>query len=569
MGKICHLFFMVYQRIKSNLFPLNRAKSSEAVGPLLNQTLNPEDGSIEEHSWEDMVEIFSSQMEMTMGIDYFPPSLKAKIYKDLRLYWNPTSCGNCFPSRSTKKQVHSYNPTQLNLDTLARCLVGYACPYKGYMPLRLDQLEPNPTEGILTRYCQTILKELVASYRKKMKNVSFHFYADDDLQMSRQETYDAIDCSILGDDVGLTNVMAVCKPKLKNHPDAILVTETLRWGYYNSTVLDYLETSLSTSLSMIPTLYGLHLTNPIALGSTTLFKVKIGSDLQSKPVTLFWRSAHQFENVQLQISDEIKLFVNALKEKCLLKGENGFQTAINAQRMKGDGGILRDTLMTSQLVLKRLTSLMDPRESLSFTVSRHFAGSLHSLKSWMNGRPLKRIISSQSCLPYVHKFFLLQNPPLRLVLIPTRHFVVHTCHFHPDRTSQQELRIDWADKYLDVHYVDNFEFHNEIVDGNLRILVSFLIPHDQKIVNNYYCGALVDLTTNTTMLGVGTFAEDKTPGISVQSNTVFKWPSHSSGDVPNGPYMKAVSCKESRNQFSVNVKLFSSDNAKGNSVKFS
>ena len=71
-----------------------------------------------------------------------------------------------------------FRATQLEPKTFEWRVDILSCPFNGYSPLQLnDQEKMSTTEGIATRYCQNVLKNLVGSYKKMKRNVKFHFHA--------------------------------------------------------------------------------------------------------------------------------------------------------------------------------------------------------------------------------------------------------------------------------------------------------------------------------------------------------------------------------------------------------
>jgi hypothetical protein len=114
-------------------------------------------------------------------------------------------------------------------------------------------------------------------------------------------TFDIIDCSCLADQVGLVNLIIGSSKKLADTPEAVLLTESSNWNLLGMNALDYVEKTLCSPLSMIPTIYGLRLKNHIELESSEpTFKSYVGY-----AVKLWWQKALPFRNVVPSLSPEL------------------------------------------------------------------------------------------------------------------------------------------------------------------------------------------------------------------------------------------------------------------------
>ncbi len=258
------------------------------IGSVIDRSL----GNIPEKPDEILNQMSRERYMAMMITDKFPQSLKLHLLEEISLYFETGNC-NFY---SKKKDIFAANPTLLDPKSLNWQVDISSCPFDSYLPLPFDELEASAEGGVVTRYCQKQLKNLVAEYRRKMKNVKFHFYASEDLQYCLSETtekFDVIDSSGLADEVGLANVLVSTIQRLELHPDALLLTESVDWGNLESTVALYLESSLGAPLSMIPTIYGLRLMNHVDLGSTSLIDREYTA-YGCRPVTLSWRLAPRF-----------------------------------------------------------------------------------------------------------------------------------------------------------------------------------------------------------------------------------------------------------------------------------
>ena len=133
-----------------------------------------------------------------------------------------------------------------------------------------------------------------------------------------------VHCSDYCDVVGLANLLpATTDCLVQDNTDVMILTETTAWANHNvlneySTVADYVQLVLGCPLSMIPTLYGLRLTNHLLLSSHK--RVKWHDNKSTSPVTLKWLKTTGFsDNVKLDISSTLNKAVNRLAEMCFIQ----------------------------------------------------------------------------------------------------------------------------------------------------------------------------------------------------------------------------------------------------------
>ena len=107
-------------------------------------------------------------------------------------------------------------------------------------------------------------------------------------------------------------------------PDSILLTETKFWrglnhlNHIKPLIADFIENSLCCSLSMIPTLYGMQLTNHVKLGSPVC--LRFHNWISANEITLKWNRAPAYSNnVKLNFSPALKSTMNRLVKLCFQK----------------------------------------------------------------------------------------------------------------------------------------------------------------------------------------------------------------------------------------------------------
>ena len=78
--------------------------------------------------------------------------------------------------------------------------------------------------------------------------------------------FQVIDCSNLADHYGMANLIPAARNCLAEDLNAVILTNSLTWQLLKPTVPEYVETALMCPMTVIPTLYGLRLTDHVQLG---------------------------------------------------------------------------------------------------------------------------------------------------------------------------------------------------------------------------------------------------------------------------------------------------------------
>ena len=217
-------------------------------------------------SFSAYVNVFTQKVEENVGNEHLPDSVKNKIRDEARQYFETGSCANL-----QDESRGFLNPTMLHPISRKWQVNYYACPFYGYIPLaNEEQLDTKASSGILTRSSHQILKTLVSSYRKKMHLVKIFVHLEDSLEFCYRQKikFDVIDSSYLSDVVGLANIVNACSKILSDHPEAKFFTNTTNWTNLAPTIEEYVEKSLCSPLSLIPTYYGLRLLDHVELGAS-------------------------------------------------------------------------------------------------------------------------------------------------------------------------------------------------------------------------------------------------------------------------------------------------------------
>ena len=494
-----------------------------------------------------------------MAAQEFPKSLEKKLYEETKIYFDT----GYFSSAKRNNSPVALNPTLLEPKTYSWRVDVTSFPFDSYLPLPLDELETSASEGIVALYCQKILKNLVAEYQRKKKSVTFHIHSSDDLQFclsKSSDKFDVIDSSSLADKVGLANLILSAFHKLEAHPDAVLLTESMKWESVAKSVALYVEESLCAPLSMIPTIYGLGLSNPVELGSTSL--VEKDTIFAYPPVTLSWRPTPRSENLPISTSVALECCLKQLEKKCFFKEET-----TDAAR-KECVGLQRYTPLTFSLVTTRLTGFnVKPGTALfQSQIPPRFSFAQRSLDAWAHHRPVALVSASKPFSSTLKANFdqnkmVFPATTLRVVLVPCNRYV------DQDIRSGSLKTFNWAAEIPRAHYIDNFDLvYQRNPDGSFRsVQVSFLLPHEHGLEETH-CGVLVDLESGTTMMFIGA-VKDMQQKIYESPHPTVKQSSTSSSTIPSG--LHVVRCEESEQDFSLQIDIdANADDLKGKQLNY-
>ena len=458
------------------------------------------------------------------------------------------------------------NPTMLH-PTSHLWQVESAIPFDGYLPLTKEELITSSSDKILLRSCQNILKKLVSNYRQRTATTAIFFYLEDALEFCYAETeeFDVIDCSNLADHVGLLNIINASSSRLSNKPGAVLLTESMSWRKLAYSVKQYVEESLCSPLSMIPTIYGLRLASHVELGNSTPVGLQVP---KTHPAILSWRKAPPFTNIPLCPSPMLTGCLEQLARKCFiverptedsdneernrlqLYTAKTFHYVMNSmlQRIGGDGLWLKmDFPSVFNLNRKTLDAWRDSKTILKFSAC-HFNTSLEceyleTFKEWF-----RRIGRREIRL-------------LRLVIVPRSPLVLlglKECLRVPGY-GVEILRQEFARQ--NVHFIDNFQLEIEKNSaGEIRtVSVSFLLTPDHGLEKSHFV-IVVDIVTGLP------FIVFESIGSLQSENFRLPYPFKAQAIHPSTGemQMKVVSCIESEDQYQMKIKKV----CRGKSCKF-
>lgn len=251
-----------------------------------------------------------------MVVEHFPQELKTAIVFEVHNFFFELESD--IPSGHKGKFI---NPTMLEPKSKRWIVHHTICPFNSYLPLPLNN-ELNPqkaNEGCAaTYYCQGVLQTRLHLYQKKKEKIKWVFHLGDPIELcySLTELFDAIDCSGLSDEVGLANLVNAAGRRLSQEPESVVLLETSTWTRLAPTVVSYLEEALCAPLSMLPTIYGLRLADPLPIGASIP-----PESLTRTTVCLTLKRTHSYQNLKLDFVSSFRPWLSRLARRCFSPGQ--------------------------------------------------------------------------------------------------------------------------------------------------------------------------------------------------------------------------------------------------------
>ena len=472
--------------------------------------------------------------EESIGVQNLQERVKEKIHDEVRNYYKTGSCA------SLQNETRGFlNPTMLH-PTSRKWKVSFAlCPFHGYLPLvKEEQLDTSVSPGILTRSCHQILKTLVSSYRKKMDVVQLFVHLEDSLEFCYRQKikFDVIDSSYLSDVVGLANIVNACSKILSDHPEAKFFTNTTNWTNLAPTIEEYVEKSLCSPLSLIPTYYGLRLMDHIELGASVL-----GRLIRAQyPFNLCWKKAPLYRNIVLTPCTTVTAFRQNLARICfdrqILRKDSGL--------LPGDGcGMISYSPRTFYYVMNALTERIggDEKwlEASDLQLPRDFNGIRLALDALIDGRPVLKLSTriTSSDLKKISLTSCFGSPVLRIVLRPLPNSGIPMDH---------------------LQYIDNFEFKIKMnaAEEIMSVFVSLLLPLDNDIEGKY-AAVIIDFLNGIDIIDLGPLKSFQMENVCGSYPYPFKATSLETDSTTEeeASQLMVIKCTENELKFALKIKV--------------
>ena len=472
-------------------------------------------GLAEDIEEQEKFDFLADKVSEHMGVNGFPESLKQAVILETRKFlFEPEE-------EVGKSKVIYINPTLLELNSRKWSVYHRVCPFNGYLPLPINELNPMVDDCTrVTAYCQQVLRNYLISFREKRHNIRwiFHFGNPLELCYSITEKFDVIDCSNLADDVGLANLIVAAGLRLSEEVESGLLLETSYWISSASTIVEYIEDGLCAPLSMLPSMYGLRLVHPTQFGAST--------PPDSNVVFLTWKRTPPYENLRPDFLPSFLPWLSRLALKC-------FSTSATTDSV-GSFGMAFYTPLTFFYILTsaaqrigRGFDALNQCEILLKKLGKPFELALRTLHRWtwicmlsqigshhLDTEAMDRVIQHISRSPGVHllvsnipfdrielasfieaqkKLRFLTSPMFRVILLP-----------HEDYENLQSNKPVVISSCSNASCIDNINLDlMKLHENSLGwCKVSFPIISDHEL-NNTHSAVVVDVQTGLPIIFMG------------------------------------------------------------------
>lgn len=273
---------------------------------------------ITDSSTEQMIRILKRKFPNYASSTSCAVTFHSLCSKDLECFFRT---GNCL---ALTESISSFNPTLFSLKENEFNVKIGSCPFEAYLPVPFEEQLASDFENInedVYSYCQAKLKLMVTKLLAHKHRIAFHFYFGDCLELclrnrNMKKKFQVIHYSpLIVDTVGLTNIVSSASGCLASLDSCLLTGFNLLNFEVPKivSVSEYIESFLCCPLSLIPTLYGMRLTNDIQLSSLNPVKLHEGI-FKNVFILLKWQTAICYSaNIPLDISPALHDALGKLK----------------------------------------------------------------------------------------------------------------------------------------------------------------------------------------------------------------------------------------------------------------
>ena len=391
--------------------------------------------------------------------------------------------GNCGPVTS---EMVCINPTLLEVDSNRWIAHGLSCPFESFLPFPFEQLmmatnsSCTDNKDTLFHHCQSVLKEQMVQYLRKKNALSFSFYLGDCLNhcMLNQDwknRFAVVHTSNLADIVGLANLLPAVSVCLVDDPNALILTESNNWHKLKPTVAEYVESSLCCSLSLMPTIYGLRLVNPVRLGSS--IPVKIWQNTPNLACLKWQRTPNYSRNMKLEMAATVVDSLKDLQKLCfsISKDENC--------------GLINATPLTYHYIIhslmNRCTFLDSGHQFLLHppSVPAMLQLSWKTQQLWTSG---EEVVQYEMTISFKKNSNQLPDRPIKLLLVPDDQLSQYSDLIQPFMADNGSLLPNPESQIVGAHYLENSRLNCSAADSFEETLsVSFLLPQNPEIADSH------------------------------------------------------------------------------------
>ena len=270
-----------------------------------------------ELTYSEVAKILAKIVVQKMNLLDLPSTEKEQILTEVFHYFET---GN---SRAHQDAPVCINPTFLDVKTKRWNVHYLACPFLAYLPVS-SKMTSSTESYHVHNYCLQQLKQILIGYQRNKSKVALFFHIADAVQFCTEsnESFHVIDSSTLADVIGLANILHCTRNRLFDN-ESLLITQSWNWTSLAPCASGYIESALATSLTMIPSLYGLRPIPSLIIGNQSAVYVIgdwNGERFDDVLLTVKWAKAPLY-NILLDDSLAVDFFARKLQRLCFYMGD--------------------------------------------------------------------------------------------------------------------------------------------------------------------------------------------------------------------------------------------------------
>lgn len=532
--------------------------------------MSRQNGKFKNVEYSKLTQMFTEVFLSNIGVDLDDLTKNNICFGEAQLFFQNSS------SRLQSKPYVCVNSTMLHPISQHWQVLSSPFPFYGYAPFNEEELILSAKVGVLTRSCQKILKGLVSCYRQHQESVKIVLHLEDPLVFCyapSTEKFDVIDCSQIGDNCGLPNVIIAASQRLKDTPNAMLVSESDLWSKNYPSVVQYIEKALLCPVSFIPTIYGLRLKGHVELGAATDIGLRCPNGYA---VQLFWEKTPTFRHGTPYSSPVLVRCLERIIFSSFNEKNQPWHVEGN-QHIQGEIKWMSYTPLTFEYLVDSLTQRVGNDNWLQevgklSNLASTFNLARRTIKAWKNGQDVVKcsIVHKVNSVGMAALKLALSDLEvnfglcrLRLIFVPRKAKLVYVNIPSAFDSSREFPSIHESSFYPDSHFVDNIQFdlRKNMDDETEEMSVSFLLVPDHGIDDDNYFGLLVDIKTSILVLPVSPLKNMRVEKFT--EPYPFAAPRGSPFAALEEFQMKVESCIETEQLFTLKIMIKSQEDVSG------
>ncbi len=362
------------------------------------------------------------------------------------------------------------------------------------------------------------------------------------------QKFDVIDTSNLADHVGLANLINAYNKRLLDLPEAMLFTESMSWKGLATSLLQYIEETLCSPLSMIPTIYGMRLADHVELGASA--PVNLNRVMLVPTVNLCWKKVPIYHNIVLHSSPVLVRCLNRLASECFtLPYPNKKVTSKEQCGMISYSPLTFDYVVDS--IIQRTGGNPASAEWLKSArqanIPEVFNLAQKTADAWKDGRLVLKLTADiemktpdQTALLTAFKMSQSGAPALRLILTSQTSILTGSASLNTGLYDSSTQFID--NLHLEVKMTTNYEIG--------EVSFSFLLVPDHGLEETHV-GFIVDISTKKTIFLIESLKSLRAEKFWL----MYPFPPEATPQAPSKCEMVVDSCVELEDQYIIKVMI--------------